>query len=56
VRLRWGTRAAGTAGVATGAITLRLAELPPGRYRLSVAVRTARGDSATTAREVELRR
>jgi len=52
VRLRWESRADPARRVATGALTVGLAELGRGTHRIEIAVRTAAGDSASVAREV----
>lgn len=51
VALRWGAPVAGRPGPAVGAITLRLADLAPGRYRVTVTVASGAA-TATTSREI----
>jgi hypothetical protein len=55
VTLRWGAPATPDAGIATGAIVLRLSDLAPGRYRVTVEVRS--GEAAgRSSREIVVER
>jgi hypothetical protein len=56
VRLRWESRADADRQIATGALTLGLADLGPGTHRIEVRVRTAEGDSASTSRVITIAR
>jgi hypothetical protein len=56
VAVRWSARAEPTGGVAAAAIVLRLADLEPGRYRVTVAVRDAEGRGAAAEREIVVER
>jgi hypothetical protein len=56
VAVRWGARAQPAGGVAAAAIVLRLADLEPGRHRVTVAVRDAGGRAAATEREIVVHR
>lgn len=56
VRLRWESRADGDYPIATGGLTLGLAELGPGTHRIEVVVHTAEGDSASTSRVITIAR
>jgi hypothetical protein len=56
VRLRWESHADGDRPIATGGLTLGLAELGPGTHRIEVTVHTAEGDSASTSRVITIAR
>jgi hypothetical protein len=56
VRLRWAARADDPRAVRSGSLTLGLDELGPGTHRIELTVRTAAGDSASSARTVVVER
>jgi hypothetical protein len=55
LRMRWTDARASAAGVAPHAVSLDLANLPGGRYRLTLALTPEGGLPVTASREVELR-
>ena len=55
LRIRWSDAHGAGAPIAPHAVSLDLANLPAGRYRVTLSVTPADGEAATSSREFELR-